>query len=229
MDSLVRQARALTVHRAVGDHGNRLTRDLVQIETADRRLLEAVSLAMTDAVRRSGEWVVCKPGCAECCLGPFGITQLDALRLRKGLALLEAADPHRAKRVRARAEAFIAAIAPEYPGDPITGELLDEEKLPNSMDDTPCPALDPDTHRCDLYEARPITCRTFGPATRSEDSSVSTCELCYTGASDEEIRRCAVKVDTDGLERKLLEQLESTGRHGMTIVAFALAADGRGR
>jgi len=38
--------------------------------------------AMAEATRLSGSWLVCKAGCAECCLGPFPITQLDARRLR---------------------------------------------------------------------------------------------------------------------------------------------------
>ena len=207
------------------DHRSRLLQPLVQIETRDRQFLAGISEVMTEAARLSGHWIACRPGCTECCLGPFAINQLDALRLRKGLALLDEYDLPRAERVRARAKAYIAAIAQEYPGDPATGALWDEEGLPASMESVYCPALDRDTGCCDLYEARPITCRTFGPATRTTAEVVSTCELCYAGATDEEISRCAVDVDREGMERELVGALERAGARGMTIIAFALGLD----
>lgn len=196
---------------------------LVQIQEADRQLLAGVARAMAEAARRSGEWLVCRPGCTQCCMGPFAITQLDALRLHKGLSALASADPLRAERVRRRAADYVAAITPHYPGDPHSGELWDEDKLPPAMDDLPCPALDPDTGRCDLYEARPITCRTFGPVTRAGEDTFAACELCYAGASEEEKIRCAVDVDPEGLEYELLAALGEQGITGLTIVAYALA------
>ena len=91
------------------------------------------------------------------------------------------------------------------------------------MDEEPCPALDPDTGGCDLYAARPITCRTFGPPVRCGEESVGVCELCFQGASDTEIAACEVESDPDWLEHRLLEELERTaGARGETIVAFAL-------
>ncbi len=201
-------------------------RGLIQIEAGDRRLLSRIAETMAEAARRSRDWLVCRPGCAECCIGPFGITALDALRLRQGLATLEQSDPERAWRVRGRARGSVAAIAPLYPGDPAGGELRDEDALPSSMDDAPCPALDPETLCCDLYSARPIACRAFGPATRAGGNAFAACELCYVGASDEEIAACAVDMDPEGLEGELLAALEAEGKRGMTIVAYALAKEG---
>jgi Fe-S-cluster containining protein len=177
---------------------------------------------MSEAARRSGDWLVCRPGCTQCCIGPFAITQLDALRLRQGLAALEAVDAARAKRVRIRAAEYARAAAPEYPGDTATGLLVDEDGFPAAMDDVPCPALDPATGCCDLYAARPVTCRTFGPVTRIGPDSFGACELCYDGASDEQMTGCAVEVDSEGLERELLAALDACGAGGMTIVAYAL-------
>lgn len=177
---------------------------------------------MAEAARRSGDWLVCRPGCTQCCIGPFAITQLDALRLRTGLSALDAADPARAERVRARAAAYVAAIAAHYPGDPASGELWDEDRLPASMDDVPCPALDPVTGCCDLYAARPVTCRTFGPVTHIGEETLAACELCYVGATDEEMARCAAEIDPEGLERELLAALEAASVSGITIVAYAL-------
>jgi Fe-S-cluster containining protein len=198
---------------------------LVQIETGDRRLVAEIDAAMAEAARRSGAWLVCRPGCTQCCIGPFAITQLDALRLRAGLAALHSSEPARAGRVRARAAAYVAAIAPHYPGNNETGELYDEDRLPAFMDDVPCPALDPDTGQCDLYAARPITCRTFGPVSRVDQETLGACELCYTGATDEEIARCAVEIDQEGLESELLSALDAASASGMLIVAYALAIE----
>ncbi len=195
---------------------------------ADADLVQIVDAALAEAARKSGAWLVCRLGCTECCLGPFPITQLDALRLRRGLADLEASDPARGARVRDRARESVARLRPEFPGDPATG-VLDEnetadERFATLAEDEPCPALDPETGACDLYAARPITCRSFGPALRHDSQDLGVCELCYRGATDEEIAACAVEMDPNRLEDALIEELgAATGARGQTIVAFALA------
>jgi Fe-S-cluster containining protein len=196
-------------------------RAILESVASDRELIQIVDAAMAEAVRLSGAWVVCRPGCAECCMGPFPITQLDARRLRDGLAQLEGRDPERAARVRRRSRESVARMA-DYPGDLTTG-ILDEdedseERFAALPDEEYCPALDPATLTCDLYEARPITCRIFGPAVRSGGDVLGVCELNYHGATDEQIAVCQVQVDPDGMEDELLE-----GRREQTIVAFALA------
>jgi Fe-S-cluster containining protein len=197
---------------------------LIQIEAGDRRLLAGIAEAVAEVSRRSGDWLVCRPGCIECCKAPFAITQLDALRLREGLRTLSVADPPRAERVRRRAAEYVAAIAPDYPGDPATGMLREQDAFSEAMDDVPCPALDTETGCCELYAARPITCRTFGPVMWTREGSLGACELCYGGATDEEKIQCAVDIDPEGLETELLAGLDALGLRGMTIVAFALAA-----
>jgi Fe-S-cluster containining protein len=170
----------------------------------DESLIRIVDAAMAEAARKSGHWLVCRPGCSDCCKGPFPITQLDARRLREGLAELERSDRQRAARVRERARQAVGAAA---------------------ADDDPCPALDPSTGTCDLYAARPITCRIFGPPVRWGSDAVGLCELCFHGASDEEIAACGVEVDPRGLESQLSSELEeSTGVCGETSVALALVA-----
>ena len=104
--------------------------------------------------------------------------------------------------------------------------MVDEDHLPPETDNLPCPALDPETGLCDLYEARPVTCRTFGPATRFDEQSLAACELCYVGATAEEIARCAVAVDPEALETQILATLESNGFAGPTLVAHALVPIG---
>jgi Fe-S-cluster containining protein len=193
----------------------------------DQALIQIVDSALADTARRSGEWLVCRRGCTQCCIGVFSINQLDARRLRQGLADLEALAPERATRVRERAREAVDRLAPEFPGDPVTG-LLDEGEIAEQQfadfaNDEPCPALDPATGNCELYESRPMTCRTFGPPVQSE-GGLGVCELCFHGASDEEIAACEMISDPDDLESDLLRRLErSTGARGETIVAFALA------
>jgi len=202
----------------------------------DRALIQIVDSALADAAQRSGAWLVCRPGCTQCCIGVFPINQLDAQRLRRGLADLEKTSPRKALRVRSRARDAVTRLSPHFPGDSATG-ILQKEKEEEEEDyaarfsvfanDEPCPALDPATGNCDLYESRPMTCRVFGPPIRSADGlgedGLGVCELCYHGASDEEIAACEIKPDPDGLESTLLKQVEDkTGIHGETIAAFCL-------
>jgi Fe-S-cluster containining protein len=194
----------------------------------DHALVQIVDAALADAARRSGPWLVCRPGCTQCCMGAFPINQLDVARLRQGLRELQAQSPERAARVRERAREYVARYASEFPGDPGSG-LLDEseageERFMDFANDEPCPALDPQTGTCELYEARPMTCRVFGPPVRSE-SGLGVCELCFHGATSQEIAACEMRPDPEDLESRLLEELErATGLRGRTIVAFCLAS-----
>jgi len=97
-----------------------------------------------------------------------------------------------------------------------------EERFAEFANDEVCPVLDPETGLCDLYDARPMTCRTFGPPVRSE-GGLGVCELCFHGATDQQIAGCEMVADTDDLESKLLRQLEKTrGPRGRTVVAFCV-------
>jgi Fe-S-cluster containining protein len=193
----------------------------------DRALIQIVDSALAEAARRSGKWLVCRPGCTQCCIGVFSINQLDALRLRRGLADLERRAPERADRVRERAREAVARLSADFPGDPASGVLDEGEesslRFADFANEEHCPALDPETGNCELYESRPMTCRVFGPPVRSEDG-LGVCELCYQGASDEEIAACEMKPDPDDMESALVKEVEEgTGTRGDTIIAFCLA------
>ena len=193
----------------------------------DRALVQIVDAAFVDSKRRSGEWLVCRPGCSQCCIGAFSINQLDALRLRQGLADLEEHAPQRASRVRARSEDAVRRLSADFPGDPATGLLQQgassSPRFADFANDEPCPVLDPQTGTCELYQSRPMTCRVFGPPVRS-GNGLGVCELCFRGASDEQITSCEMKPDPDNLENRLLQDIErASGLHGETIIAFCLA------
>jgi Fe-S-cluster containining protein len=201
-----------------------------RLPAADGALIQIVDAALADATRRSGEWLVCRPGCTQCCVGVFAINQLDAVRMQRGLADLEKTDPQRAGRIRERAWASVRRLSAEFPGNRKTGVLDEgpeaEERFAEFANDEPCPVLDPETGLCDLYDARPMTCRTFGPPVRAE-GGLGVCELCFHGATNAQIAACEMVVDSnndpDDLESKLLRKLEKTrGPRGRTIVAFCV-------
>ena len=195
----------------------------------DQELIQIVNAALADAFQKSSKWLACKPGCSQCCHGVFAINQLDAIRLREGLAKLETQDPERAARIRRRVRDTVVRLSEDYPGDPMSG-ILDEDDTDEAAkrwDDfanaEPCPVLDPATGTCELYEYRPVTCRTFGPALKS-DGDLGHCELCFVGATEEEVIAQEMHPDPDNLEAALVEELQrTTGECGETIIAFALA------
>jgi Fe-S-cluster containining protein len=195
------------------------------LPAGDQQLVQIVDVALADATRRSGDWLVCRPGCTQCCIGVFAISQLDAARLRHGLAELAQRDPQRAAAIRNRAREAIARLSLTFPGDRDTGILAEDEDAQEHFEDfandEPCPVLDPTTGMCDLYASRPITCRSFGPPVRSE-GGLGVCELCFHGATDDQIAACEMEVDPDDLESSLLQELARDGAAGRTIIAFAL-------
>jgi Fe-S-cluster containining protein len=149
---------------------------------------------------------------------------LDAETLRSALATTDVAT---ADRIRARAAASRERLTPSFPGDPITGLLFTEEHHEEAFDhfanDEPCPVLDPTTGTCDLYAARPVQCRTFGPPIRDEEESLTVCELCFVDAPAEEVARCEMDQSWRPYEDDLIASAEQrTGLEGPTLIAFAL-------
>jgi len=198
------------------------------LPNADQKLVQIVDAALSDAARKSGDWLVCRKGCTQCCYGAFPISQLDAWRLRKGLDELKSSDPKRAAQVQRRAQQTVERLSAAFPGNPQTGILGEDEDAEAAFEDfandEPCPALDLETGACDLYDARPMTCRTFGPPVRSgPEEGLAVCELCYHGATDQQIAECEMVPDPDKLEERLIAEAEKrTGKRGNTIVAWCL-------
>jgi Fe-S-cluster containining protein len=194
----------------------------------DVRLLRSVDAALADGARRAGDRLACHVGCTECCHGPFPITLLDARRLADGLDSLRQSQPERAAALERRAEREVRALRRGFPGDPATGRLSEDEAARERFFDRhearPCPVLDPRTGACELYEARPLTCRAYGPPVRAAAESLPPCRLCFVGASPRTIARCRVTVDPGDLEDRLLRRLFRAGEPAATetVVAFAL-------
>ncbi|CAN5765081.1 hypothetical protein BH10ACI4_BH10ACI4_14520 [soil metagenome] len=192
-------------------------------------LIQIVDAALADSVRRSGSHLGCKPGCYQCCVGVFPIALEDAARIREGLITLDRTDPERAARVHARVAESLTRLDPWFPGDVATGILNEDYEaailFEEFANDEPCPVLDPETGTCDLYESRPILCRTFGPPMRTEEDNLATCELCFIHASTEEIAACELDPTIPALETASNEAFNAAHNlHGETLIAYALRA-----
>ncbi len=199
----------------------------MRLPAGDSELVQIVDASLADAARRAGEWLVCRLGCTQCCYGAFAINSLDALRLSEGMDALREAEPVLAAEVERRARAWITENAAEFPGDVETGRLgdsdADRERFEQFANEAACPALDPANGRCDVYAWRPMACRVFGPPVRMDagvgnGAALGHCELCFVGASQDEVVACEMVVPY-ALEAKLLDE---TGAAGETVVAFAL-------
>lgn len=198
----------------------------MSLPAGDSELVQIVDASLVDAARRAGSFLACRIGCTQCCHGAFAINALDATRLRQGMDSLRAEDPALAGEVERRARTWIAEFGPEFPGDVQTGLLGtsvdDQARFDDFAGDAACPALDPATGRCDVYTWRPITCRVFGPPIRAagEDGAegLGHCELCFVGATPQQVAACEMPVPHE-VEQKLLDEI---GADGETVVAFAL-------
>ncbi|HEX4030297.1 MAG TPA: YkgJ family cysteine cluster protein [Terracidiphilus sp.] len=198
----------------------------MSLPAGDSALIQIVDASLAEAAQRAGPWLVCKPGCTQCCYGAFAIDALDAERLRTGMRTLQADDPAAAEAMRERARGWLARYGPGFPGDAETGVLgtgeADRERFETYADEAACPALDPATGLCGVYAWRPMTCRVFGPPVRmagaGEDEGLGHCELCFQGATAEQVAACEMTVPQE-MEARLVEEIGSAEE---TIVAFAL-------
>lgn len=105
-------------------------------------------------------WLRCRAGCDGCCRSRRTAWAVEIDALRRHLATLPRA--RRAALAARRAEPSVAA-----------GER--------------CVFLD-DDGRCAVYAARPLICRTHGPALRLPDGALAWCGLNFEGLSDEAVR-----------------------------------------
>jgi Fe-S-cluster containining protein len=199
----------------------------MRLPAGDSELVQIMDAALADVSRKAAGWLACRPGCTQCCHGAFAINALDAARLAVGMDALKAADPERAEAIGERARKWIAEFGPEFPGNAKTGLLgtteEEQQRFEAFANEAPCPALNPATGLCDVYQWRPMTCRVFGPPVRmGEGEALGCCELCFVGATEQEIARCEMQVPHELEERLIAETLDA----GETLVAYAVAKEG---
>jgi Fe-S-cluster containining protein len=201
-----------------------------KLRQQDAQLIQIVDAALADATRRAGPHLACRPGCTQCCYGAFAISPLDALRLRTAIEEMSITQPAQAAAIIGRASRYLAEFGASFPGNPETGILGESEEDQAAFEDfaneVPCPALNPENGLCDLYAARPMTCRVFGPPVRSQNATseegLAVCELCFTEATPEEIAAAEMTVPY-AEEQNLLDQLQrEQPTSGDTIIAYCL-------
>jgi Fe-S-cluster containining protein len=201
--------------------------EFMPVPPRDSELIQIMDAELARVTGISGPWLACRPGCAQCCHGAFAVNALDAARLRSGMESLRQSNPTLAARIEARTQVWLIEHSPSFPGNIATGILgkskSEQEAFEDFANEAPCPALDPATGLCDVYEYRPMTCRIFGPPVRveSEDpanTALACCELCFIGAAEETIAACELH-PPHAFESEILTELDSNIE---TIVAFAL-------
>jgi Fe-S-cluster containining protein len=227
-------AKHLPYDRAMGPHPiHGMDHSQAHFQSQDSAFVALVDGAFADAAKRSGAHLLCRAGCAQCCVGVFAIGPADALRLNQGLAALGHEDPERAARVRERAATSWARLGPQFPGNPTTGALeLDPSGDPldafeHFANHEPCPALNPEHGTCDLYAWRPQTCRVFGPPIAAGEG-YGVCELCFQTATPQEVAQAAITPPSEERSHTLDEAAVAAGATPVaTIVAFVLQAEAR--
>lgn len=147
-----------------------------------KRVLARADAFFREVMREQPQNLQCGRGCSLCCHGLFEIGSADVPLLAEGLA---SAHPSRRKAIIRRAAEIVAAS--QHPNLREASTLAKEEFF-NRTADVPCPSLN-DRGECQLYEHRPLVCRTFGLPLRNGDEYFGdVCELNFTAASEEEKR-----------------------------------------
>jgi len=195
------------------------------LDELDRALLESLDHGFSVARARAGEKLVCRAGCDSCCRTLFPITALDARRLRDGMRELHEGSGDRANAIRLRAKERMESILEQTPELMRDGRLTDEVALLDAAFEhhvgMPCPALDADG-RCELYASRPVACRSYGPPLDFGGVKSAPCELCFVDADADELDRCRLRPDPQGLERRALHKLGEDGEW-RALIAQVLA------
>jgi Fe-S-cluster containining protein len=137
------------------------------VQLADQ-IFDKMSKAYPDAV-------TCRIGCADCCYALFDLTLIEALYINDKFnqiyggpqreALLETAN---------RVDRTLAKIKRQAMHDLRQGKSEDDILLDLARVRVRCPLLDADD-RCELYDARPITCRLYGIPTSIGDKGRTCC------------------------------------------------------
>jgi Fe-S-cluster containining protein len=177
--------------------------------------------------------VPCRPGCADCCHGPFDVSAADALLLREGLATLP--DAIRAA-VRARGGVVLDKMRALEPGwgtpwdlRAITDERFDE--IADALASEPCPLLD-DEGQCMVYAYRPLICRVMGLPMMTADGLVleNACPIqeqfpAYAALDPQLFDLEALEAaETACLEAAALELFGTPGDFGFETTIAAIAA-----
>ena len=121
----------------------------IKQHTAYEQLLDKVDLFNERVQAAQGQWLSCHRGCTECCRTQRTAWPVELDYIRKYLAQVP---PELLKRLRAR------------------------RQTPEIRDGAQCIFLAEDG-ACDVYEVRPVICRTHGPVVRVDEGDLAWCDL----------------------------------------------------
>lgn len=123
--------------------------------------------SLFERVRTSNpDCVLCREGCADCCRALFDLSLVEAMYINQ--AFLAAFDygPQRSAimAAAARVDRDLTRVKRDMYRAEKNGAKTEDIMARAAGIKAPCPLLDGD-ERCQLYEARPITCRLYGVPT----------------------------------------------------------------
>jgi Fe-S-cluster containining protein len=145
-----------------------------------RNILTRADSFFESVTRAQGQNLQCGRGCSLCCYGLFEIGSGDVPMISEGLSRLH---PSRRQKIIRRAAAIVANSA-----HPNLRECSADEKEAffDRTENVGCPNLS-DAGECQIYESRPLVCRTFGLPLRNGDEYIGdVCDLNFNEASQEE-------------------------------------------
>jgi Fe-S-cluster containining protein len=142
-----------------------------------RDILDRADAHFASVLEAQPQNLQCGAGCSLCCYGLFEIGSGDVPVIAEGLQALH---PARRKKIIRRAVAIMEASQ-----HPNLRECAPEEKEAffERTESTACPNLG-ENGLCEMYEHRPLVCRTFGLPLREGRKYVGDiCELNFTEAT----------------------------------------------
>jgi Fe-S-cluster containining protein len=156
------------------------TDDSLSRDETYKRILDHADEFFKSVIDAQPQNLQCGRGCSLCCYGLFEIGSGDVPVIAEGLAKLH---PMRRKKIIRKA---IAIIAESRHPDLRSCSPVDKEKFFNRTASVPCPALS-ENGECEIYESRPLVCRTFGLPLRDRARYIGdVCELNFDGAPHEQ-------------------------------------------
>ena len=150
-----------------------------------KKILERADQHFAAVLESQPQNLQCGRGCSLCCHGLFEIGSGDVPLLAEGL---EALHPMRRKKIIRRALEIV-----ESSHHPNLRDCTPAEKAAffDRTQSTHCPSLD-ESGACQMYESRPLVCRTFGLPLRDGRKFLGdVCDLNFTDASRADQKRAA--------------------------------------
>ena len=145
-----------------------------------RKILERADAHFASVMHTQPQNLQCGAGCSLCCYGLFEIGSGDVPLIAEGLEQLH---PSRRKKIIRKAMEIVEAS-----NHPNLRECSPEEKEDffDRTRSTACPSLD-EKGICQMYEHRPLVCRTFGlPLREGRKYLGDICELNFTGSTKQQ-------------------------------------------